>query len=310
LDLLGDGPPGPNILEKNHEVPTQEQSSTRVYVFNQDKTICKSIERFLGFKGAITFDPWNIVSLRFIQNIDCLVFIHRGDVDIVHNIPNLLQLKRDLRVNFVIYNDVMDVKFKKFDLVFPKGGLVVMEDAVLLDSKTEVIKDLCEFMVLQSKERSKPWMLILSAAIFDHIASLKKANMKNVDEFERLTEISQILDNYRSDGVVDLLSEDFLVDKPKIIPEYLSCCSELQTKYLSTYRHFLFLTDMPKEHKYARQFVDRGIDVLNISDFMRGFISKNIEHKSQLNQFYNIQEMPEIYSDPVLSSAIEKCIRG
>ena len=81
------------------------------------------------------FDPWNIVSLRFVANIECLVFIHRGDCDIIHNIPNLLQLKRDLRVNFVIYNDVMNVKYRSLESMFPKGSVVVMEDGVLLSLK-------------------------------------------------------------------------------------------------------------------------------------------------------------------------------
>jgi|SRR6218665_154217 len=90
------------------------------------------IQRFLDFLGARAFDPYNIDTLHVAPDDVCMVLIHEGDLGILHRIPNLLRLKRDNRVTFSGYYDVMDVKFKKYIPLFPSAGLIVFDNAALL----------------------------------------------------------------------------------------------------------------------------------------------------------------------------------
>jgi hypothetical protein len=82
--------------------------------------------------GARVFDPYNIVLLRAIFPLECLVLVHSGDLAIVHRIPNLLRLKRDLRVSFVSYDNVNEALNHKFTALFPRSGLVVMDTGTLV----------------------------------------------------------------------------------------------------------------------------------------------------------------------------------
>lgn len=75
------------------------------------------------------FDPYNLASIREIRNIDCVVLIHQSDLSSVQRIPNLLKLKRDLRVKFLTYASLQDVKNRNMTVVFPRGGLTVFDDA-------------------------------------------------------------------------------------------------------------------------------------------------------------------------------------
>ena len=89
-------------------------------------------QKFLRFAGIPKFDPYNVASLRGLPNVECHVLVQRADLAHVAHIPNLLRLKRDLRVMFVVYDHVDDFRNKRFSLVFPRAGLVVMDTMTLL----------------------------------------------------------------------------------------------------------------------------------------------------------------------------------
>jgi len=82
--------------------------------------------------GARTFDPYNVVLLRAYNQLDCRVLVHSADVAHVHQMPNLLRLKRDLRVSFLVYDTVENVKSGSLTSLFPRGGLAVMDTGTLI----------------------------------------------------------------------------------------------------------------------------------------------------------------------------------
>jgi len=82
--------------------------------------------------GARVFDPYNVVLLRAYNQLDCHVLVQSDDVAHLHHIPNLLRLKRDLRVSFMVYDSLENVKSRKFKSIFPRGGLVVMDRGMLI----------------------------------------------------------------------------------------------------------------------------------------------------------------------------------
>jgi len=89
-------------------------------------------ETLLKVIGARVFDPYNVVLLRAYSQLDCQVFIHSDDVAEIHRIPNLLRLKRDLRVTFLQYDSVACIESGSMKTVFPRGGLAIVETGTLI----------------------------------------------------------------------------------------------------------------------------------------------------------------------------------
>jgi len=86
----------------------------------------------LEMSGALVFDPYNVVLLRAYSQLDCRVMVHSTDISHLHHIPNLLRLKRDLRVSFLVYDNLENVKSGKLKSIFPRGGLVIMDKGMLI----------------------------------------------------------------------------------------------------------------------------------------------------------------------------------
>jgi len=64
----------------------------------------------------------------------------------------------------------------------------------------------------------------------------------DVEEDVRLSEMAQILENYRSLNTVSLMSTGLYNGQPKTTLEYSHCCKVLQSTFLHKYRHFLYIT--------------------------------------------------------------------
>lgn len=93
-------------------------------------------QQFLKFQGARSFDPYNVGLLQYLPESAITVYVHETDLKHLQDVPCLLHLKRDLRVTFACYKDVMGIKFRNYVPIFPSAGLVVIDDAALLACKS------------------------------------------------------------------------------------------------------------------------------------------------------------------------------
>ena len=84
--------------------------------------------------GLKLFDPYNIVTLRAISMLDFSVLVQKSDVDKVERLPNLLSLKKDLRVKFHVYSVLEDIVRKEMACIFPKGALVYIDNKTLFNT--------------------------------------------------------------------------------------------------------------------------------------------------------------------------------
>jgi len=96
------------------------------------RTLCEQLQETLEVTGAQVFDPYNVVLLRAYSQLDCRVLVHSADIAHLHHIPNLLRLKRDLRVSFLVYDSLENVKSERLKTIFPRGGLVIMDKGMLI----------------------------------------------------------------------------------------------------------------------------------------------------------------------------------
>jgi hypothetical protein len=215
------------------------------------------------------FDPYNVMlTLLMAPGMTCLVFIRRADVSLIHRLPNLLRLKRNLRVFFVTFESHDSIMRRNVVPVFRQAGLVVLHADVLVNCTPESLRLLCEFM-MQQMQKSMPWSLMLPGSLTNQL------DKWSLGESQRMKDIASILIDYMSKGVIEMLSNDNLdpdlTGSPKSLDDYHSVCVWLQSTRLDQYRHFFFISDVPVRHTSLRAFTDCGVDVMNIPQFLRAF---------------------------------------
>jgi len=79
-----------------------------------------------------TFDPFNTSLTLSLHGTAAIVFVDAESASSVDRLPNLLKLKRDLRIMFRQFGSIEDVIHRTVSCVFPRAGVVVMHDDALL----------------------------------------------------------------------------------------------------------------------------------------------------------------------------------
>jgi hypothetical protein len=264
------------------------------------------MDQFMMNSGARRFDPFNVSALATLPRLECRVLVHASDVSSIWRIPNLLRLKRHLAIVFLVYRTVRDVQLRTASVIFPRGGVVVMDTATLLGCNSEVLDGICQFMQKQKVERNTAWLLMLPADIFTRLDTVRDAFGDDAEDVVRLIEIAQIVENYQSLGIVQLLPTDLSnAGRPRSTLDYWSTCIMLQSRLMYHHRHFLYVTDLSRTHGDARLFLDNGIDVLSIAEFSRGFLAKTVEHRPFNDPAVSVWLTPPVYTDAQPSTAVD-----
>ena len=105
-------------------------------------------QKHLENMGLKKFDPFNISLLNYIGNIECQIFIHQSSLPFIHHLPNLLNLKRDPRVMFAEFSSSNEVIDKMSRVVFPRGGVVLLDLPVILSSNPGIIIFIIIFLAI------------------------------------------------------------------------------------------------------------------------------------------------------------------
>lgn len=278
--------------------------SKRIYVFNKDRSLSHNIEKFLQFKGALIFDPYNIVMLRNIPNIQCFILVHFQDLDKLDEIPNILQLKKDLRVQFVAYKDVNDVKYQRFQMIFPKGGVLIFEEETFLALETGIFQSICKSLKRQMSENAKPWRLIFDRAIKGILEDLSSRAI----EGQHYKGLLDSMKEFEEAGLIHISTGSEKSLKPQKMERYLEICLNLQSSHCSKFRHFLFLTEKVIRSEDSLKFTSRGVDILTISSFAKGFLSMSIKNPNVPTPVKQETKSHAKFTDAVLSSAAKPCV--
>ena len=90
------------------------------------------LQEFLLSNDMHAFDPFNMsLTLSCLDTVS-FIFVDAAAVSSVDRLPNLLRLKRDVRVMFRQFGSCDDVVQRSVTCVFPRAGVVVMHDDALL----------------------------------------------------------------------------------------------------------------------------------------------------------------------------------
>jgi len=84
--------------------------------------------------GIHKFDPFNTSLTLSLLDTACIVFVDAELSSCVDRLPNLLRLKRDVRVMFRQFASCDDVIQRNVTPMFPRAGVVVVHDDLIFCS--------------------------------------------------------------------------------------------------------------------------------------------------------------------------------
>ena len=97
-----------------------------------------------------SFDPFNMSLTLSSLDTTCIVFIDAESSLSVDHLPNLLRLKRDVRIMFRQFSSCEDVIQRNVTFVFPRAGVVVLHDDVLFRLNVGLYKPLHSLSTLNA----------------------------------------------------------------------------------------------------------------------------------------------------------------
>ncbi|XP_063267377.1 protein TASOR isoform X2 [Prinia subflava] len=266
----------PELLNSLVKIMSDVQKNTvKFYIHEEEESVlCREIKEYLRKLGNTECHPEQFLQRR--DNVDkLLIIIQNEDIaNLIHKIPGLVTLKRLSCVSFAGVDSLDDVKNRTYNELFVSGGFVVSDESVLNPESvtTDKLKQFLTFLEDLSTPDGK-WQWKVHCKIQK---KLKELGRMNANALNLLT----LLNTYQKKHLVEILSYHNCDSQTRNAPE-LDCLIRLQAQNIQQ-RHVVFLTE--KNLKTLSSYVDNGIVVAAVDDFMRNFESLVGYHNSVTEQ--------------------------
>ncbi|XP_030083849.1 protein TASOR isoform X2 [Serinus canaria] len=251
------------------------KNSVKFYIHEEEESVlCREIKEYLRKLGNTECHPEEFLKRR--DNSDkLLIIIQNEDIaNLIHKIPGLVTLKRFPCVSFAGVDSLNDVKNRTYHDLFVSGGFVVSDESVLNPESitTDRLKQFLTFLEdLNTPDGKWQWKVHCKIQ-----KKLKELGRINANALNLLT----LLNTYQKKNLVEILSYHNCDSQTRNAPE-LECLIRLQAQNIQQ-RHVVFLTE--KNLKTLSSYVDSGIVVAAVDDFMRNFESLVGFHNSVTEQ--------------------------
>ncbi|NWV77976.1 TASOR protein, partial [Dasyornis broadbenti] len=242
----------------------QKKFTVKFYIHEEEESgLCREIKEYLRKLGNTECHPEQFLKRR--ADLDkLLIIIQNEDIaNLIHKIPELVTLKRLSCVSFAGVDSLDDVKNHTYNELFVSGGFVVSDESVLNPESitTDKLKQFLKFLEDLNTTDGK-WQWKVHCKIHK---KLKELGRMNANALNLLT----LLNTYQKKHLVEILSYHNCDSQTRNAPE-LDCLIRLQAQNIQQ-RHVVFLTE--KNLKMVSSYVDNGIVVAAVDDFMRNFKS-------------------------------------
>ncbi|KFQ07422.1 Protein FAM208A, partial [Leptosomus discolor] len=248
-----------------------QKNTLKFYIHEEEESIlCKEIKDYLTKLGNTECHPEQFLKRRAALD-KLLIIIQNEDIaNLIHKIPALVPLKRLSCVSFAGVDSLDDVKNHTYNELFVSGGFVVSDESVLNPESitTDKLKQFLKFLEDLSTPDGK-WQWKVHCKIQK---KLKELGRMNANALSLLT----LLNTYQKQHLVEILSYHNCDSQTRNAPE-LDCLIRLQAQNIQQ-RHVVFLTE--KNFKTLSNYVDNGIVVATVDDFMQNFRSLIGYHNS------------------------------
>ncbi|NXI12642.1 TASOR protein, partial [Irena cyanogastra] len=252
-----------------------QKNTVKFYIHEEEESVlCREIKEYLRKLGNTDCHPEQFLKRR--ADLDkLLIIIQNEDIaNLIHKIPGLVTLKRLSCVSFAGVDSLDDVKNHTYNELFVSGGFVVSDESVLNPESitTDKLKQFLTFLEDLSTPDGK-WQWKVHCKIQK---KLKELGRMNANALNLLT----LLNTYQKKNLVEILSYHNCDSQTRNAPE-LECLIRLQAQNIQQ-RHVVFLTE--KNLKSLSSYVDNGIVVAAVDDFMQNFESLVGFHNSVTEQ--------------------------
>ncbi|NXI77023.1 TASOR protein, partial [Rhipidura dahli] len=270
-----------------------QKNTVKFYIHEEEESVlCREIKEYLRKLGNTECHPEQFLKRR--TDLDkLLIIIQNEDIaNLIHKIPGLVTLKRLSCVSFAGVDSLDDVKNFTYNELFVSGGFVVSDESVLNPESitTDKLKQFLKFLEDLSTPDGK-WQWKVHCKIQK---KLKELGRMNANALNLLT----LLNTYQKKHLVEILSYHNCDSQTRNAPE-LDCLIRLQAQNIQQ-RHAVFLTE--KNLKTLSSYVDNGIVVAAVDDFMHNFKSLVGYHSSGTEQ----NHLPSCSADQRQSVLVEK----
>ncbi|XP_074769927.1 protein TASOR isoform X4 [Athene noctua] len=240
-----------------------QKNTVKFYIHEEEESIlCKEIKEYLTKLGNTECHPEQFLKRAALDKL--LIIIQNEDIaNLIHKIPCLVTLKRLSCVNFAGVDSLDDVKNHTYNDLFVSGGFVVSDESVLNPESitTDKLKQFLKFLEdLNTPDGKWQWKVHCKIQ-----KKLKELGRMNANALNLLT----LLNTYQKKHLVEILSYHNCDSQTRNAPE-LECLIRLQAQNIQQ-RHVVFLTE--KNLKRLSNYVDNGIVVATVDDFMQNFKS-------------------------------------
>ncbi|NXH34154.1 TASOR protein, partial [Myiagra hebetior] len=266
----------PEVFNSLVEIMKDVQKNTvKFYIHEEEESVlCREIKEYLIKLGNTECHPEQFLKRR--ADLDkLLIIIQNEDIaNLIHKIPGLVTLKRFSCVSFAGVDSLDDVKNHTYNELFVSGGFVVSDESVLNPESitTDKLKQFLKFLEdLNTPDGKWQWKVHCKIQ-----KKLKEQGRMNANALNLLT----LLNTYQKKHLVEILSYHNCDSQTRNAPE-LDCLIRLQAQNIQQ-RHVVFLTE--KNLKTLSSYVDNGIVVAAVDDFMRNFKSLVGYHSSVTEQ--------------------------
>ncbi|NXI06036.1 TASOR protein, partial [Pachycephala philippinensis] len=266
----------PELFNSLFEIMKDLQKNTvKFYIHEKEESVlCREIKEYLRKLGNIECHPEQFLKRR--ADLDkLLIIIQNEDIaKLIHKIPGLVTLKRLSCVSFAGVDSLDDVKNHTYNELFMSGGFVVSDESVLNPESitTDKLKQFLKFLEdLNSQDVKWQWKVHCKIQ-----KKLKELGRMNANALNLLT----LLNTYQKKHLVEILSYHDCDSQTRNATE-LDCLIRLQAQNIQQ-RHVVFLTE--KNLKTLSSYVDNGIVVAAVDDFMHNFRSLVGYHSSVTEQ--------------------------
>ncbi|NXN09788.1 TASOR protein, partial [Indicator maculatus] len=262
----------PEVFNSLVEIIKDVQKNTlKFFILEEEESIlCKEIKEYLTKLGNTECHPEQFLKRRAALD-KLLIIIQNEDIaNLIHKIPALVTLKRLSCVNFAGVDSLDDVKNHTYNELFVSGGFVVSDESVLNPESitTDKLKQFLKFLEdLNTPDGKWQWKVHCKIQ-----KKLKELGRMNANALGLLT----LLNTYQKKHLVEILSYHNCDSQTRNAPE-LDCLIRLQAQNIQQ-RHVVFLTE--KHLKTLADYVDSGIVVATVDDFMQNFKSLVGYHNS------------------------------
>ncbi|NXQ34026.1 TASOR protein, partial [Alaudala cheleensis] len=252
-----------------------EKNTVKFYIHEEEESVlCREIKEYLRKLGNTECHPEQFLKRR--ADLDkLLIIIQNEDIaNHIHTIPGLVTLKRLSCVSFAGVDSLDDVKNHTYNELFVSGGFVVSDESVLNPESitTDKLKHFLTFLEdLNTPDGKWQWKVHCKIQ-----KKLKELGRMNANALNLLT----LLNTYQKKHLVEILSYHNCDSQTRNAPE-LDCLIRLQAQNIQQ-RHIVFLTE--KNLKTLSGYVDNGIVVAAVDDFMQNFQSLVGYHNSVTEQ--------------------------